>query len=196
VHWIWTRLDRGRRRLGLDRNNLRRGIDRLQWALATALLMLFFAAAPTAATAIADRVYVSGLRTELREAATRHQVDASIVGPGASPRSSPGNTSRPTVRMRWPAPDGSHRTGDVPLRSQAVSGARQRIWVDRSGAVTVQPRRHVQTIGDAIYAAAGTATGVGTLLLMAYGLLRRHCDRRRAELWESEWAHLDRGRAI
>jgi hypothetical protein len=193
---MWTGLDRLRRRLGLDRNDLRRGIDRIQWALATALLLIFLAAAPAAATSVADRVYASGIHTEAREAATRRQVDATILNPAEMPRSSSGDTGQPAVKMRWPAPDGSHRTGYVPYRSRAGRGAGQRIWIDDSGAVTVRPRRHVQTIGDAVYAAGGTTLAIGTLLLVAYGALRRRCDRRRAELWEAEWAQMDRGRAL
>jgi hypothetical protein len=193
---MWIRLDRLRRRLGLDRNDLRRRIDRMQWAFATILLMIFLAVAPAAATSVADRVYATGMHTEAREAATRRQVDATIVDPAEVSRSSPGDTGRPAVRMRWPAPDGSYRTGYVPYRSRAARGASQRIWIDDTGAVTVHPRRHVQTVGDAVYAAGGTALAIGTLLLVAYGALRHRCDRRRAQLWENEWTQMDRGRAL
>jgi hypothetical protein len=193
---MWIRLDRLRRRFGLDRNDLRRGIDRVQWALATVLLMVFLAAAPAAAMSVADRVYATGMRTEAREAATRQQVDATIIDPAEMPRSSPGDTGHPAVRMRWPAPDGSYRTGYVPYRSRAAKGASQRIWINDTGTVTVHPRRHVQTVGDTVYAACGTTLAIGALLLVAYGGLRRRCDRRRAELWETEWTQMDRGRAL
>jgi hypothetical protein len=188
---IWGRLDRARRRLGLDRNELRRGVDRVQWALANALLMVFLTAAPATASVIADHVYDSGVRTEQRESATRHQVDATIVGAGRLPLT---GTAHPTVRLRWPAPDGTLRTGDVPARGTTATGARQRIWVDGSGAVTTQPRRHVQTIGAAVYAGGGSASAIGGLLLVAYVTLRRRCDRCRSRLWDTDWARLDRRR--
>lgn len=191
---IWMRLDRIRRRLGLDRNDLRRGIDRVQWALAGALLMVFLMAAPVTAAVVADRVYDSGVRTEQRESATRHQVDATVVGAGRVPSPGPGRTASPTVRLRWPAPDGTPRTGDVPVRGTMTTGSRQRIWVDGSGAATVRPRRHVQTIGSAVYAAGGTTTAIGGLLLIAYGTLRRRCDQCRSRLWDADWARLDRRR--
>jgi hypothetical protein len=194
MHGIWVRLDRARRRLGLDRNELRRGVDRVQWALAGALLALFLTAAPATASAVADHVYASGVRTEHRESATRHQVDATILGAGRLPPAGPSGTAHPTVRLRWPAPDGTLRTGDVPARGTTATGARQRIWIDDSGAVTTRPRRHLQTISAAVYAATGAATAVGSPLLVAYIVLRRRCDRCRWRLWDTDWASMDRRR--
>jgi hypothetical protein len=191
---IWAALNRVRRRLGLDRNDLRRGIDRVQWALAGALLMVFLAAAPATAGIVADRVYDSGVRTEHRERATRHQIDATVVGVAQGPRSGQAGTTTPTVRLRWTAPDGTPRTGEAPAHGTATVGARQRIWIDDSGAATARPRRHAQTVGATIYAAAGTTTAIGSLLLIVYGTVRRHCDRCRSRLWDVDWARLDRRR--
>jgi hypothetical protein len=195
MRWIWTRLDRARRRLGLDHNDLRRRIDRVQWGLATALLAIFLVAAPAIATVMAGRAYQAGLRAELREAATRHQVVATVVDQNARATPAPGGTNgtiSPTVRVRWPAPDGSARTAEVPSQGPSVPGARVSVWLDDSGAVTTRPRRHVQTVGDAVYAAGGTVSVVGVVLLSAYGVLRRRCNRLRSRLWDADWARMDR----
>jgi hypothetical protein len=191
---IWAALNRARRRLGLDRNDLRRRVDRAQWALAGALLMVFLATAPATAGIVADHVYSSGVRTEHREKATRHQIDATVVGVAQSPPTGQGGATTPIVRLRWSAPDGTPRTGEAPARGTIVTGARQRIWIDDSGAATARPRRHVQTVGATIYAAAGTTAAIGSVLLIAYGTVRRHCDRCRSRLWDVDWARLDRRR--
>ena len=194
VRWTWTRLNCARRRLGFDRNDLRRRIDRLQWAVATVLTVVFLLGAPPAAKVVADHVYRSGMRVERQEATTRHQVEATVVH-GEQAGSAPGGTTQPaTVRMRWAAPDGSPRVGDIPTRGISVTGARQRIWIDDAGNATAPPRRHIKTISNAVYAASGTATAIALLLLIPYAVLRRCCDQRRYELWDSEWAHVDRGR--
>ncbi|GAA2089968.1 Rv1733c family protein [Actinomadura alba] len=191
---IWARLDRARRRLGLDRNDLRRGVDRVQWALASALLMVFLAAAPATASIVADHVYDSGVRTEHREKATRHQIDATVIGVAEASRTGQTGATVPTVRLRWSAPDGTPRTGEAPARGSTATGTTQRIWIDDSGAATARPRRHVQTVGATVYAATGTTTAIGGLLLIAYGTVRRRCDRCRSRLWDVDWARLDRRR--
>lgn len=194
VRWTWTRLNRARRRLGFDHNDLRRRIDRLQWALATMLTVIFLVSAPPTAKVVADHVYHSGTRVERQEAATRHQVEATVVHDGQA-GSAPGGTTQPaTVRMRWAAPDGSPRVGDVPTRGISVTGARQHIWINDAGNATAPPRRHIKTISNAVYAAGGTVAAIALLLLVPYAVLRRYCDHRRYELWDSEWAHVDRGR--
>ncbi|HEX2312327.1 MAG TPA: hypothetical protein VHJ17_01230 [Thermomonospora sp.] len=183
-----TRLGRLRRRLGFDRNTMRRPVDRVQWAVGLALTTVFLLVAPILVTWAWLWSYDSGARAERYERQTRQQVVATVVGPAGTGGE---RYLHHTVRATWRAPDGTARSGRIPAWKEARAGARQRIWVERDGTVTVRPRPHSRTLVDAGYAATGAALAAGLPLLGAYYLVRRRCDRVRDALWDAEWARID-----
>ncbi|MFG2006219.1 hypothetical protein ACGFNU_44430 [Spirillospora sp. NPDC048911] len=56
--------NRLRRRLGFDRNQLRRRVDRLQWVAGLTLLLLYLVTAPAVTAVAVERVYANGIRAE------------------------------------------------------------------------------------------------------------------------------------
>jgi hypothetical protein len=183
-----TKLGRLRRQLGFDRNGMRRRIDRVQWAVGLALAVVFLMAAPILAMWAGSWSYASGMRTERYEQATRWQVVATVTGPGGV--GGERYLSR-TVQATWWAPDGRSHTGQIPAWKDAVQGARQALWVDRTGRPVARPQPHSRTVVDAGYAATGAMLAAGLPLLSAYYLVRRRCDRVRDALWDDEWARID-----
>ena len=185
-----TPLARLRRRLGLERNELRRGIDRVQRAIALCLLVLLLAAAPPLAAWTTSLSYAAGNRAEHAERVSRHQVVATVTSTGGI-GSSGARYVHETVQARWPGVDGKTRTGTLPSWKNAKLGAQRTIWVDRQGDPTVRPRPHSRTVTDAAYAGAATALGCAVPVLLGYVVVRRRCDRYRDEMWEADWARMD-----
>lgn len=185
-----TPLTRLRRRLGLERSELRRPVDRVQRLVALGLLLLLLGAAPPLAAWTASLSYSAGTRAENAERADRHQVVATVTSTGGL-GSSGDRYIHETVQAGWPGADGRPHAGSLPAWKDARVGARRTIWVDRQGEPTVRPRPHSRTVTDAAYAAGATVLGCALPVLIAYALVRRRCDRHRDELWEAGWARLD-----
>lgn len=178
------------RRCGLERNELRRRIDRFQRYVALALLILFLAATPPVAAYCAHWSYDSGMKAERQERVHRHPVTATVLSTGGI-GSSGDRYVHETVRARWLGPDGKAHVDSLPAWKNAKAGSTQRIWVDDAGKVAVRPRPHSRTVTDSVYAAGAAVLGVAFPILVAYGLVRRRCDRRRDDLWEADWARMD-----
>ncbi|TDD62784.1 Rv1733c family protein [Actinomadura rubrisoli] len=179
-----------RRRLGLERNELRRPVDRVQRLVALGLLLLLLAAGPPLAAWAAAWSYDTGTRTERAERASRHQVVATVTSTGGI-GSAGDRYIHETVQATWPGADGKPRAGTLPSWKNAKVGAHRTIWVDRRAEPTVRPRPHSRTVTDAAYAATAAVLGVSMPLLLTYALVRRRCDRHRADLWEADWARMD-----
>jgi hypothetical protein len=184
-----TPLARSRRRLGLERNELRRRVDRVQRAIALGLLVLLLGVAPPLAAWAASSSYESGMRAEAAERAGRSQVVATVTSAGAGP--SGDRYIHETVQATWQGADGEPRTGTLPGWQNATVGAQRKIWVDREGAPAVPPRPHSRTVTDAAYAGVATVLGCCVPVLVAYVLVRRRCDRHRYAMWEADWARMD-----
>jgi hypothetical protein len=185
-----SRLGRLRRRLGFDRNELRRRVDRVQWSLGLGLLAVFVLLAPLAAGWAGLWAHHTGARIEQQERAARHQVVATVVAPPGVG----GNKDRylhQTVQATWQAPNGTPRTGQIPAWKNVRPGATHRMWVDGTGKPVPRPRPHSRTLVDTGYAATGAMLAVGLPLLLAYALIRRRCDQLRGMLWDEEWARID-----
>ncbi|GGP91960.1 hypothetical protein BKA00_000478 [Actinomadura coerulea] len=185
-----TPLTRLRRRLGLERSELRRPVDRVQRLVALGLLLLLLGAAPPLAAWTASLSYSAGTRAENAERAGRHRVVATVTSTGGL-GSSGDRYIHETVQASWPGADGRLHAGSLPAWKDARVGGRRTIWVDRRGEPTVRPRPHSRTVTDAAYAAGATVLGCALPVLIAYALVRRRCDRHRDELWEAGWARLD-----
>lgn len=185
-----TPLTRLRRRLGLERNELRRRVDRVQRMIALGLLVVLLGAAPPVAAWAVSWSYEAGTRAENAERADRHQVVATVTSTGGT-----GSTGdrfiHETVQASWPGPEGKARVGTLPSWKNVKVGAHRTIWVDREGDPTVRPRPHSRTVTDAAYAGAAAVLGCAMPVLLAYIVVRRRCDRHRDRMWEADWARMD-----
>jgi hypothetical protein len=173
-----------RRGRGPDRMP-RRPTDRVEdlaaWLLlAAGLLVLVFAGSVAAA------VHREGVARARVEVVQRHQVDAELV---VAPAPVSGRYRVGTAR--WTAPDGSTRTGRVPVTAtRPGTDGTLRIWVDETGSLSRPPT----TPGQAAQAAVVTFLAVVivgiALLAGAWAGVRLLVDRSNAARWEREWARV------
>ena len=165
------------RRLGWDRNPLRRRTDRQEAWLNVVLLIVLVGAGTPLAGALGRDTYREQARVAEWERQHRFEVWAVLLERAPSAR---------TVKARWKAPDGSTRTGAVATVRTDPPGTWVPIWVDDTGAVVAAPPRrrpatHAAEVGAT--AVAALATGLGAVWL----LCRRLLDRRRMRAWGAEW---------
>lgn len=178
------RVNRRRRSWGFDGNDLRRDVDRLQWRLGLLSLMLFLSVTPPLCANVVQGVYVSGVRTEHHQVATRHRVEATVVRVRDL-------GSRQEVTVSWTAAEGTRHTNEYTTWRGAEVGERLILWASPEGVSLAPPRRRTQTVIRTIAAGAGVTFATGLPLLGLYWLARRRCDRYRYRLWDAEWVHLD-----
>jgi hypothetical protein len=184
------RLVRLTRRLALDRNPLRRPIDRVETLIMIALLALFLAAVPLSWLGVGRWMHQAGLR-EQQAQQSWHQVPALVIkGQREAPElfRLPLNAGA-TVLARWPGPGGRQQTGRITVAAPGVlTGARVPVWIDGSGQVTGPPLAASQLARRVIGAQALAQLVLVAALLSLAGLARWQLNRRRLARWEAEWA--------
>ena len=184
-----TNLVRLARWLGIDRNPLRRGTDRVEAALRLVAIILIVLAVPAASVAAGRWADHDALHRAQAQWAADHQVTAVLLR--AAPATGIPNpyTSVQTawVPARWQPPGQPPRTGEVLAVAGAHKGSTVRTWIDLSGAVTDPPLDHRVVAGDVWLAVMTTCLVSWLLLLTATVLARRVLDRRRLRAWEAEW---------
>ena len=182
-------LARMARRLGLDRNPLRRGTDRIEAVLRLVLMVLLVVAVPAAAVLAGQRADHVALNRAYREQATDHLVTAVLLQQAPATGTPDPYTSVQTtwVPARWQPPGLPARTGEVLALAGARQGSTVRIWIDASGAITDPPLAHRDIAGDICIAVVATCLMSWLVLLASSTLARRALDRRRLRAWDAEW---------
>ena len=183
------RLARLARWLGIDRNPLRRGTDRVEAALRLVMILLMVVAVPAAAIAAGRWADHYALHRAQAQRAVNHQVTAVLLEDAPATGVPDPYTSVQTawVPARWQPPGQPPRTGQVLALVGARKGSTVRTWVDPSGAVTDPPLERRVIVGDVWLAVMATCL-VSLLVLLAVGVLvRRVLDRRRLRAWEADW---------
>ncbi|MEU5218437.1 hypothetical protein AB0G79_19860 [Streptomyces sp. NPDC020807] len=165
------------------RNELRHRSHAVEGWILLVLGMTGFIGAPLGG-AVAGEAVLEGRAQQRNE---RHLTDAVLV-------EDPVPAARGSVRTRatvgWTAPDGTAHTGRVPVGSHLKRGAHVPVWTDEDGAMTTAPVGLAATRFDAAVAALAVTVSFGFLVLAAHRLVRRHCERRRADQWCREWARV------
>ena len=179
------------RRLGLGRNTLRRHVDRVEAILrlgAVVIALLMIPAAAVLGTAVRDASERAAAveRAELQQVRAQALEDA-FAGTGVAP----GQVSWP-IRVGWQDVQGVEREGIADGLIGTKAGADVMIWLDRSGSIASPPRQPADSA--AFGASAGLSMVMLSWLLLSglFVLARRSLDRRRADIWEREWAEVSR----
>jgi hypothetical protein len=176
------------RRLGLDRNPLRRSTDRAEAWIRIALVLAFLIGAPLAAWGAgswAESVAPTAAHLRL---AGEHRVPATLL------RSVPGNPDQwftvrfAWVKARWHVPAGPVRTGYVQAPVGSRKGSTVPVWLDRSGKPTEPPLPSSQIRGWVLMMAVLAPAALALLLLAVMGILGRILDRRRLASWGHAWS--------
>jgi hypothetical protein len=176
------------RRLGLDRNPLRRRTDKIVACVTVLLLAVFLIGAPllsVAAVGWAGRAGASGQRAER----SWRQVSAVLMRDSSAPGASVAGVSGYSwVLARWTAPDGPARTGEIPVSAALPAGHTVRLWVDAAGSPTGPPLNSRSVVADEAEAAAVATGALGIVLLCLAWAGRWVLGRRRLADWEAAWA--------
>jgi len=183
------RLARLARRLGFDRNPLRRGTDRVEAALRLVIVIVLVVAVPIAAVVAGRQADHLALRQAQAQRATDHLVTAVLLQNAPATGAPDPYTSVQTawVPARWQPPGSPARSGLVLALAGARKGSTVRTWIDASGAVTDPPLDHRDVTGQVCIAVMTTCLVSLLILLAASALGRRALDRRRMKAWEAEW---------
>ena len=140
------------------------------------------------------QLHGNGLEQARADAVNRVSVEATLLEPvdGAIGVDAAASTTQVTAPASWTAPDGSARTGTVPVLGSQPAGSTVPVWVDRSsGAIAPPPVDALQ---------AGVTGVVGGLLVLLVGVLvllglravvRARCAARNHAAWAREWARYE-----
>jgi NADH:ubiquinone oxidoreductase subunit 3 (subunit A) len=177
------------RRLGFDRNPLRRRTDRIEAAIRLATMILLLVAVPLAAIAVGRQADLLALRQAHAQRAAEHEVTAVLLRRAqATGVPDPYTSIQMTfVLARWQPASGPPRSGQVLAPAGAPAGSTVTVWIDASGAITSPPPDHRVIAGDVTIAATVTSMVAILLLLESNVLARRVLDRKRLSAWDADW---------
>jgi len=175
--------------LGIDRNPLRRGIDRVEAALRLVMILLAVVAVPAAAVVAGRWADHVALHRAQVQRAVNHQVTAVLLenAPESGMPNPYTNVQTAWVPARYQPPGHAPRTGEVLALAGARQGSTVRTWIDPRGAVTEPPLERRVIVGDVWLAVTATCLVSWLVLLAAGVLVRSGLDRRRLRAWEAEW---------
>ena len=169
-----------------DRNPLRRSSDRAEAGIIAGLAAAFLLGAPLIAVAVWQLALGSAFTTMDAEHAGWRPVPARLLA--GAPQSYGYDV---TVPARWQAPDGTARTGRIPVRSGTRAGAAVTVWTGRTGQLTRTPASPFQAELQACITAAMAVPCWAVLLLWAGLVSRRLLDGRRLAAWDAGWEAMD-----
>jgi hypothetical protein len=181
---------RAARWLGVDRNPLRRGTDRIESAVRIAFLLAFLICGPMLAGVAGAATHASSVHQVAADRSWR-RVNAVLLA--SSPRQFSGYSPMLTtwVRGRWRTPAGLARTGLVPVPAGSKAGSVVGIWVDRSGWATGHPPMTADLVGYRVaFAEIGAMAALAVGLLLLGCVVRWYLNRRRMARWALEWAYI------
>ena len=187
--WWGRRLAWCGRRLGLDRNPLRRTVDRVETGVRLTVLILLLVAVPAGVFVsgrTADRIFLRQAQAQL---SSELQVTAVLTQDAPSTRTADPYSSIQTTwaNARWTAPSGTAHSGHVLVAADARKGSTARIWINAAGAITDPPAGHKDVMAEVAVTVMVTAIVLILLLLSAEALAVRGLDRRRSNAWDAEW---------
>jgi hypothetical protein len=180
-------LPRAIRGAWLDRNPLRRGVDRLETCLLVGLFIVLAAGAPFAVQAAGRASYAGALQARQEQQATRHEVQA-VLTSQAPPISGYALNTSVLTEATWTSASGVRRSGVVPAPPGSPKGSAVTVWTDDgSGYLDSPPLTMAEAAGQADAAMVGAAVGLGLLYLAGAGVIEHVLHRRRMAAWEADW---------
>jgi hypothetical protein len=175
--------------MGFDRNPLRRRTDRIQANLRVILVAVFVLGGPFVIVVVSHGVYAAGLRTARAQAAWRRApaVALHVTVMATAWRQPPTAPGPVRLWVRWAAPDGVPRTGEVGYGGHAVRGSVVTVWVDASGRLVHPPLTRATAVARMAGAAMVAPAALALLLCLAGWAVSRVLDLLRMARWEADW---------
>ena len=156
----------------LDRNPLRRGIDRLETCLLVGLFVVLAAATPFAARLAGRASYASGLHARQEQLATRHQVQAELTD-DAGPASGYSLSAYVLTPATWTSVAGVRRSGEVPATPGSRKGTLVTVWTDGNGYLDSPPLAVSEVASQADAATTGVIVGAGVVYIVGAAAIRQ-----------------------
>jgi hypothetical protein len=182
------------RKLGIDRNPLRRPTDRIEARLTLALIMLLAVLGPLLVWWVSVVAYRATAADAARDA--RHQrfeVTASLLDDPAKHviANGDGQATQGPVPAHWTAPDGTEQVGSVIPPPNAHVGDTVVISTDVHGKIAeaLTPRSPMLSAVVAGFSVGLGLFGVAALLLL---IIRLSLNRRRMADWQLGWLRVER----
>jgi hypothetical protein len=181
---MWTRTTR---RLGFDRNPLRRRWDVIDGWLLPAAIAAFLILGPLAATVAGLWVHADNVAVQHVDKSW-HQVRAVLLEPVPGPLFSGNGADSWLVwsPARWVA-DGHARTGDVPVPAGTSADTTVTVWLNRAGKVQAPPLTAAGARNRIVIAALLALACLAAVLTVAAVAARWVLDRKRIAGWEAGW---------
>jgi hypothetical protein len=184
---------RAARFLGLDRNPLRRRVDRVEGWLTVLLAATFLFVGPFVAWRGGAAAYREA--AQVARAEQHDHVRVGAVLEEAAVRTYSGSDRSPLVqkpvRARWTGPDGSEHHGMIVPRRPAPAGAVHPVWTDAAGNLTRPPRTAGDLRLEGIRAGVEVQLIIGAVLIGCLMIVRRVANRRRLASWQGEWTYIE-----
>jgi hypothetical protein len=178
-------------RFTLGSGPLKRSTDRIQ-VMARVLLVLTVLIAVPIALAVGTATGSSLRSVADAQAASRHQVDATLVEEPVVPLNSSEHVALTTeVAATWIDATGAFRDGVVRAPVDADVGSTVVVWIDDSGDVTAAPMAGSQVVGQVVLASLATFAGISMTASVGYLVLRRLLERSRMRRWAEGWATVE-----
>jgi hypothetical protein len=181
------------RHLGLDRNPLRRRVDRVERWLAIALVATIFVVNPVLAWLAGSAVYRGGLHA----ARTAHdgRFPATAVLEEDSVSLTPVDATVPVKPLptlaRWIGPDGVAHTGRILPDQQGPAGAVVEVWTDAAGNLVAAPPDAEQAVGNGFVVGMAVLLGSGVAAAAVWLVARHALERRRLDSWQVQWMSVE-----
>jgi hypothetical protein len=170
----------------LDRNPLRRGIDRLETCLLVGLFVALAVVTPFATRLAGNASYTGALHARQEQLATRHQVRA-VLTDDASRSSEYSLSAYVLTPATWTSVAGAHRSGEVPAPAGSAKGTLVTVWTDGSGYLTGPPLGISDVVSQADAASTAVIVGAGVVYLAGAAAIRQLLYRRRMAAWDADW---------
>lgn len=169
----------------LDRNPLRRGIDRLETCLLVGLFVALATVTPFAARLAGHASYLTALHTRQEQLAVRHQVQA-VLTKDAGQVSGYSLNAYVLTQATWVSA-GVRRSGQVPAAPGSRSGTSVTVWTDDSGYLDSPPLAISEVVSQADAAATAVVVGAGVCYIAGVAAIRLVLNHRRMAAWDADW---------
>jgi hypothetical protein len=183
------RMVRGVSRMGLDRNPLRRTVDRAETLIRLGVLVLMLTAVPAVALLAGRWAYHAAVTQVRAQDAATHTVSAVLLdsAPTIGQPDPYAAAEVAWVPARWVAPDGPVRTGDVLAPVGAKRGSLVQTWVDEAGDFVDPPPGHSEIVGNVFTSVVLAGLTMLALLIGAEAVSHHLLERRRMKAWDTDW---------
>ena len=180
----WLRF---KRQMGLDGNPLRRRSDVIAAWLTPAMILVFAALIPVAASVTGSLARAQNASV-VRASHGWHHVTGHLLrsAPGPAQTDHGTNTWNEMALANWSF-EGRSYHGSIPVPAGSPAGSARIVRLDNAGVVQMPPLVPAQLADRIDTLTFIVMIAVAMMLMAVKGIVRRILDKRRLAAWESDW---------